>query len=144
MNKVINLNLSGLLAAYGTALRLEYRLTEAEPTESAIFGLVRCALGIPRGEDWPERQQLTLKIVSHTHEGEFRDFHTVRDAITYEGSAGRAIITQRYYLINSASTVELSGDSKLIDKISNALRCPTWQLYLGRRCCVPTAPLVEV
>ena len=44
------LKLAGPMAAYGTGPRLQQRLTEDAPTESAIRGMLCAALGIRRGE----------------------------------------------------------------------------------------------
>ena len=54
-----------------------------------------------------------------------------------------ADVTTRYYLSDAVFLVGLeSDDSVLLEALDAALRAPAWPLYLGRRSCPPTPPLV--
>jgi CRISPR system Cascade subunit CasD len=132
------------MAAYGTGPRLQQRLTEEAPTESAIRGMLCAALGIPRGEPAPALDGLQVEVGETTHSGILEDFHTIRDAVTYDGAPGRNAITTRHYLSDFSSTVTLRGDLQQIRAIAKALARPKFQLYLGRRNCVPTGPIWAV
>ena len=138
------LRLAGPMAAYGTGPRLQQRLTEEAPTESAIRGMLCAALGIPRGEPAPALDGLQVEVGETTHSGILEDFHTIRDAVTYDGAPGRNAITTRHYLSDFSSTVTLRGDLQQIRAIAKALARPKFQLYLGRRNCVPTGPIWAV
>ena len=138
------LRLAGPMAAYGTGPRLQQRLTEDAPTESAIRGMLRAALGIRRGEPAPALDGLQVEVGETTHGGILEDFHTIRDAVTYDGAPGRNAITTRHYLSDFSSTVTLRGDLQQIRAIAKALARPKFQLYLGRRNCVPTGPIWAV
>lgn len=136
----LTLTLSGPLAAYGDGPRLQHRLTGPAPTRSAVIGLLRCALGIARDQASPELDQLSVTVTQATSTGRESDFHTVRDAVTYDGKTGRNIITTRHYLVESSATVTIDGPG--LEALATALARPRWQLYLGRRCCVPDRPVL--
>jgi len=52
-------------------------------------------------------------------------------------------VTSRYYLSDAVFLVGLeSEDHALLEKIETALRAPYFPLFLGRRSCPPTLPLV--
>ena len=138
------LKLAGPMAAYGTGPRLQQRLTEEAPTESAIRGMLCAALGIRRGEPAPALDGLQVEVGETTHSGILEDFHTIRDAVTYDGAPGRNAITTRHYLSDFSSTVTLRGDLQQIRAIAKALHRPKFQLYLGRRNCVPSGPIWAV
>lgn len=138
--ETIRLTLSAPIASYASTPRLQHRLTDVEPTPTAIQGLIRCALGLRRGEPGPDVQ---VRVVESSHAGQMRDFQTIRGAATYSGLSGRAAITTRHYLTEACSVVEVSGKTDVIQQIANALECPRWQLYLGRRSCVCDRPVIH-
>lgn len=137
--KKLHLTLSGPIAAYNTTLKTNYRLTGEQATLSAVYGLIRCALGLKRGEPNPE---ISARILSSQHQDKFIDFQTVREAVRYNGGGGRNAVTYRYYLSESHSEVEVTGADVVIEEIRAALDYPKWQLYLGRRNCVPDRPIL--
>ena len=139
---MLTLFLSGPLAAYSSAPRLQHRLTGDEPTRTAILGMLRCALGVPRFAPCPELDDITVTVDSATHGNRLQDFQTLRGAVTYDGKPDRNIITTRHYLTEFAATVTLDGPQDTLGRIATALARPQWQLYLGRRCCVPDSPLL--
>lgn len=51
---------------------------------------------------------------------------------------GGSKITYRYYVQDSAFAVALEVPLQKIAEFSTALSNPCWDLYLGRKCCVPT------
>lgn len=66
-----------------------------------------------------------------------RDYHTAHPA------KGTGYITNRYYLADAVFVVGLeSEDTALLQKLEQALRAPAFPLFLGRRACPPTLPLV--
>ena len=139
---MIQLTLSAPIAAYGIGTRVQHRLTQDAPTRSAVLGLLRCALGVPRFQPCPELDALTITVDSATHADTVRDFQTVRNAVDYNNSPGRNIITTRHYLLEAGATVTIDGPPDTLERITEALRRPHWQLYLGRRSCVPDRPIL--
>lgn len=60
---------------------------------------------------------------------------------TSEGKSavgGGAKITHRYFLQNAVFSVLLEVPSDLSEKIAYSLQNPTYDIYFGRKCCVPT------
>lgn len=139
---MLKLTLSAPIASYGVGPRVQHRMTEDRPTRSAILGMLRCALGVPRFQPCPDLDALTITIGEAHHTDTLRDFHTLRNAVDYNGAPGRDIITTRHYLTESASTVTIDGTPETLERITEALRRPRWQLYLGRRSCVPDKPIL--
>jgi CRISPR system Cascade subunit CasD len=52
------------------------------------------------------------------------------------------ILTRREYLCDASFLVALQGDPKLIERLHGALLHPVWPIYLGRKSCPPSLPLV--
>ena len=141
--KKLKLHLAAPLASFGSGMRLEHRQTAPAATRSAIIGMIACAMGRARGSDNSDLEQLTIEWGDQAHLGASSDFQTVRNGVTYGGSQGRAIITTRHFLQDYSGSVELTGEDALIDSVERSLRLPTWQLYLGRRAHVLSAPIVQ-
>jgi CRISPR system Cascade subunit CasD len=89
-----------------------------------------------------------------------QDYHTVgggydivreRDSITAIAESGKprakggqslAVLTHRQYLMDASFGVVLEGDAVLLDQIARALADPKWGLWLGRKTCIPSAPVL--
>lgn len=51
-------------------------------------------------------------------------------------------ITRRHYLNDASFYVFLMGKTALLQSLHDALADPVWGLWLGRKCCVPSAPVL--
>jgi CRISPR system Cascade subunit CasD len=51
---------------------------------------------------------------------------------------GGTKMTYRYYLQDAAFAVALQVPEEKAESLEQALQSPTWDVYLGRKCCVPT------
>lgn len=150
--KTLALRLEGPLQSWGVQSKHGIREAGGEPSKSGVLGLVGCALGMAR-DDQPLLEQLasTSFAVRVDRSGSLlRDFHTAGGG-TFRGNGKYAVFgnknpvtSQRFYW-QDASFLALLGstDTSLIDRIADALRDPRWPLFLGRRSCVPTAPVLE-
>ena len=128
------LRLAAPLQAWGAESKFETRRTLHYPTKSGVIGMIAAALGFSRNHSLEVLNGLRFGI-RIDKEGELiRDYHTVR--------AGKPYITERYYLSDAVFLVGLEGDAELLSKIETALKTPAYPLYLGRRSCPPTMPLV--
>lgn len=136
------------------------------PTKSGVFGLLCCALG-QGGEQtdwlarWADRDMLVQAYVPQDEQGRpvarlpmLRDFHMVGSGydqadpwqtllIPKKSDGGKAVgggtkMTFRYYLQDMAFAVALQGPKDELQELQAALRSPVWDLYLGRKNCVPT------
>lgn len=152
------LRLAAPIQSWGSDSRFDTRRTGREPTKSGVIGLLAAAMGIARDDDEALKPLLDLRMgVRIEREGRLlRDFHTAwgykRDSskrIAYDKSTGRPIpadsntyVTYRYYLCDAVFLVALEGEADLLACLETALKRPSFPLFLGRRACPPTLPLV--
>ena len=78
----------------------------------------------------------------------FVDFQTVtgaplRNADGKPKSTGNTLISRRTYLQDACFTVFLETDEAWHRRLVAALEDPKWCLYLGRKTCVPSRPVLE-
>jgi CRISPR system Cascade subunit CasD len=76
------------------------------------------------------------------------DFHTVTGERGFLFTAGgkkrvggATIITPRQYIQDACFTVALTAEGNILRECAYALQNPIWPIYLGRKCCVPSAPV---
>ena len=149
---ILFLLLEGPLQSWGMMDKWNTRNTMSMPTKSGIVGILACAMGLSRGDDriklYNEKLQIAIrqdkagKIIS--------DFHTVKGQIrTAEGKIrGKAgedgvITSNRQYLQDAAFLAAITGDEDLLKCCTEALFSPVWPVYLGRKNCVPTRPILQ-
>ncbi len=71
-----------------------------------------------------------------------QDYHTVRNTKTAEGKSKDCHITHRQYLTDASFGVLLEGAKSLLKKITDAMTNPVWGIWLGRKTCIPSAPVL--
>ena len=59
------------------------------------------------------------------------------------GTKPGAMLTRREYLCDASFLVALQGETDLIAELEAAIKAPKWTLYLGRKSCPPSRPLLE-
>lgn len=129
------LRLSAPLQAWGADSDFETRRTMRFPTKSGVVGMLAAALGYDRDTPADELNNLFFGVRVDFEGDLLRDYHTVKAKHSY--------ITTRYYLADAIFLVGLSSDDHImLEKLAAALRSPAYPLFLGRRSCPPTAPLV--
>ncbi len=52
-------------------------------------------------------------------------------------------VSERYYLADASFRVALQGETNLIEELASAVQQPVWPLFLGRKSCVPSAPIYD-
>lgn len=154
------------LQAWGHDSRFGRRDSLDFPTKSGVLGLICCARGTG-GEErewlaaWADLDMQVEAYVPLDKQGQplprqplLRDFHMVGSGYddqdpwqtllipkTSEGKkavGGGTKMTYRYYLQDMAYAVALQAPAELVEEVSEALRNPAWDLYLGRKNCVPS------
>lgn len=129
------LRLAGPLQSWGSDSRFEVRRTGREPTKSGVIGLLAAALGRSRSDSLQDLCGLRFGVRVDQEGRLLRDFHTARGKTTY--------VTSRYYLCDAVFLVGLeTEDEALLKQLEQALHSPVYPLFLGRRSCPPTLPLV--
>lgn len=133
------LRLAAPLQAWGSGSKFNIRITEREPTKSGVIGMIAAAMGIQRNDDPAKLGPLkTLQFgVRVEQEGKLlKDFHMVHEQ-------KNSHVTERYYLSDAVFLAALgSEDTALLDTIAEAMQHPVYPLFLGRRSCPPTLPVV--
>lgn len=170
MSQLLLLRLEGPLQSWGGRSRWDVRDTEAEPTKSGLVGLLGCALGYGRGDGRLVEELdagLRLGVRTDAPGRVLEDYQTVTDFLptaagdfkvlggTKSAKALRAdpetrpatIISPRFYLEDAAFLAVLETTASalpdLLVRCASALQDPCWPLFLGRRACVPSRPVLD-
>ena len=154
------------LQAWGHDSRFGRRDSLDFPTKSGVLGLLCCALGASgQQREWLSRWAvLDMQVVAYVRQDKtslplpreplLRDFQMVGSGYddkdpwasllipkTREGKkavGGGTKMTYRYYLQDMAFAVLLQAPAAEAEAMQAALLAPVWDLYLGRKNCVPT------
>jgi CRISPR system Cascade subunit CasD len=154
MPNTLFLRLEGPLQAWGDQQsKFVVRRTAEAPTKSGVIGLLCAALGVSRAqaeEKWlPALRGLRMGARIDRPGVRWWDYHTVgakmqmRIADGVDKTKRGAMLTRREYLCDASFLVVLQGDPPLMEQLHAAVRNPQWALYLGRKCCPASRPLLE-
>lgn len=145
------LRLEGPLQSWGERARWDLRDTAHMPTKSGVIGILGCAMGLTRGDASLIRMEriLTMGVRADRPGTYLEDYHTVTgEIITADGkvrgkkSDDGTIISKRQYLQDASFLVVLDGEEQTLRQCAKSLMRPVWTIYLGRRSCVPTRPVL--
>ena len=146
------MRLEGPLQSWGFEDRFSRRKTGSLPTKSALIGLCCAALGVGRGSEgekmWLKRLNKLECLVINTRESHLQpmrrmeDFHTVQNTRTADGKIKETHITHRTFLNDASFAAILSGDEGTLNELKAALADPVWGIWLGRKACIPSAPVL--
>ena len=148
------LRLEGPMQAWGAQeSKFVIRRTAEAPTKSGVIGMLCAALGVSRSqavEEWlPKLSYLRMAVRIDRPGIRWWDYHTVGAGMQMRIAEGEgktkagAMLTRREYLCDASFLVALRGEPDLIDQLVAAMESPQWTLYLGRKCCPPSRPLLE-
>ncbi len=154
------------LQSWGHDSRFGRRDTLPFPTKSGVLGLLCCALGAggKQRKLLAEFAELDMQIAAYAradnvkgsarHLPLLRDFHMVGSGYdakdpwqillipkTSQGKkavGGGTKLTYRFYIQDMAFAVMLQVPEKRAEELCDYLRNPVWDIYLGRKTCVPT------
>lgn len=149
--KVLLFQLEGLLQSWGECAHWDIRDTGYFPTKSAIVGLICSCLGWSRDDPRVTalNNQISLGVRADRTGTIMADFHTVqgkpRLAVSsggFRGESKSTIVSRRYYLQDASFLVGISGDEEVLEMISDALLHPVYTVYLGRKACIPSIPIL--
>ncbi|MEN9358903.1 MAG: hypothetical protein RL095_438 [Verrucomicrobiota bacterium] len=156
---ILVMRLQGPLQSWGIDSRFDERRSDDFPSKSALIGLISAAMGLEKGSPrealvLPRLAAMELLVVRETQEEpvRLRDFHTVRNVRRAEppssnpNSKSKSAIkevdvTRRDYLCGCGFLAFFSGEPELIAEVAAALRDPVYGIWLGRKCCLPSAPV---
>ena len=160
MREFLVFQIYGAMAAWGDIAVGENRRSAAHPTKSAILGLVAAALGIDRENEIVHNKIASAygfgcKVISSG--SLLIDYHTVqvppqqRKAVLptrkAELSAEKlgTLLSSREYRCEAIYIIAVWLNNQSapfsLKQLYEALSCPTYTLYLGRKSCPPGLPL---
>ncbi len=145
------------MQSWGFASRFQRRTTGLHPTKSGVIGLICAAMGVAKGSDeeramLPELAKLRMTSIVIPRDGigadtvlpvvRLEDYHTVLNTRRASGKKNEdAVVTRRQYLLDGRFGVILAGDRFVLERAAAALQDPTWGVWLGRKSCIPSAPV---
>lgn len=166
MNPYLLLWLEAPLQAWGHDSKFGRRDSLDFPTKSGVLGMLCCARGAGGEEHdwlsaWADRDMQLEAFVPTNLKGQplpreplLRDFHMVGSGyddhdpwqnlmIPKTGEGKKAVgggtkMTYRYYLQDMAYAVAMEVPAEQVEETVAALKAPVWDVYLGRKNCVPT------
>jgi CRISPR system Cascade subunit CasD len=145
------LRLAGPLQSWGEHSVFAHRDTLRFPTRSGLIGLLAAAEGLKRGQSLAGYDDLRFTVRIDRPGVRMLDFHTIgggmRRGVPRPDGGQRprekaTMVTRRQYLSDAVFTVAVEGPEDRLAEITQALRQPHWQPYLGRRSCPPDQPLL--
>ncbi len=154
--KYLFLWLQGMLQSWGASSRFDLRQTLQYPTKSGIYGMLLAASG-DSGEQTEllaRMAECPLEVISfESSNGILTDYHMVGNGyddkdkwqvlnIPKKSDGGKAVgggakRTYREYLQDRTFAAILGLPDDLAEKFTVALQNPVYDIYLGRKCCVP-------
>lgn len=126
------------MQSWGSESMYDNRETDSMPTKSGVIGIIAAALGMKRNENLEELQSLGFGVRIDLQGIKLNDFQ-----ITEMGEKLNSNLSNRAYLSDAIFLVGLeSANREFLKKIEDALKHPKYSVFLGRRSCPPTQPLV--
>ena len=129
------LRLAAPLQSWGSSSKFEIRTTEKMPTKSGVVGMIAAALGLRRNADLSKLVALTFGVRADREGEDITDFHMAH-------SEKSSYVTYRHYLSDAVFLAGLEGEEGFLKELEAALQNPRFPLFLGRRSCPPTLPVV--
>ena len=159
--KFLALYLRAPLQSWGASSKFGDRGTLDAPTRSGLLGLLAAACGVDKNDAVRDREwlvraaKLSMNVLAFRRGDRMTDYHTVgarydkdnpwqRRMIptTADGKPRGTDITHRDYLTDSIFGVVFSGDEALLEEMGSGIANPVYGVWLGRKSCIPTEPIL--
>jgi len=166
MKEYLIFRLYGMMASWGDIAVGEFRPTFDRPSKSAIIGLISAAIGIQRDEEERLRDLATAYSVAIRIDASgflLRDYHTAqvppsgkgkkklvfptrKDELSVPKDDLNTILSTRDYRCDALYTICLWNRASFppfpLSAMKQHLENPVFQLYLGRKSCPLSLPLL--
>lgn len=145
---ILVLRLEGVLQSWGENAKWDFRDSSTMPTKSGIVGLLGCAMGEERGSQVLVElaQSITVAVRADRPGVKFVDFQTVQGNPLRTADGGKrsnnTFLSPHAYLQDASFTVFIDTSPEWQQRIVSALENPRWCMYLGRKNCVPSRPIL--
>ena len=146
---ILVFRLEGPLQSWGEHSKWDYRDTGDFPSKSAITGLLACAFGWTRDDERIAKLCNDIDVIVRADRkgSKVRDLHTVSSneilaAERKRRTGSNTVLSYRYYLQDASFLVGIKADKAVLESCKNALDNPKWTVFLGRKSCVPSCPIV--
>jgi CRISPR system Cascade subunit CasD len=131
------LRLAAPLQSWGSDSKFDERKTDYAPTKSGVIGMLAAALGRSREDSIEDLTQLEFGV-RVDRQGEIISDLQITDMINYNLN-----LSHRQYLSDAIFLVGFESENVgFLSSIASALQAPVYPLFLGRRSCPPSIPLV--
>lgn len=154
MADVLFLCFDAPLQAWGVRSRWDVRDSGDEPSKSGVIGLLGAALGYPVGDRRLAELDRSLRMGVRVERpgSKIVDFQTVSGVLRTAAGGWRGtpdnpetIVSPRTYIQDAVFLIALEGSREVLEMCKAALEKPRWPIFLGRKSCVPSRPvLVEL
>jgi len=148
------LRLEAPLQAWGLRANWEERDSADAPTKSGVIGLLGCARGYYRDDKRLRvlSDGLLMGVRVDLPGIRLSDYHTTGGAKARDGKPEGVLgtggkrkpetdLSRRQYLADASFLVALHGEPAIVARCADALQAPVWPVFLGRKSCVPAAPV---
>ena len=136
---------------------MQLRRTTSYPSKSGVLGMILCAMGIRRRDAPPvlgPLVELLMGVRLDRPGAKGWDYHTagarigIRKAeggikLTAKTKEPEAQLSRRQYLYDASFLVALHGEPGTVSRVASALQDPVWPVFLGRKCCIPSEPVLD-
>lgn len=146
------------LASFGSAGAKQERATDGHPSKAFALGFLGCALGKKREDPWHSLcADFGFAVLTVKPGVRVEDYHTVATPRGTDQYATRreevaqsdyTVETYREYLCDAYFVIALwnsTGAGFILDEYQEALICPVFELFAGRKSCplsLPPAPIM--
>lgn len=145
---ILVLRLEGPQQSWGENAKWDFRDSSTMPTKSGIVGLLGCAMGQERGSQvlLELARSITVAVRADRPGVKFVDFQTVQGKPLRTADGGKrsnnTFLSPHAYLQDACFTVFIDTTAEWQQRIVSALENPRWCMYLGRKNCVPSRPIL--
>lgn len=132
------LRLGAPLQSWGAESVYDNRETDYMPTKSGVIGILAAALGRKRNDSLEDLAKLEFGVRVDCQGTRLNDFQ-----ITQMGGKLNANLSNKVYLSDALFLAGLGCENmEFLKELEDALMHPVFAVFLGRRSCPPTQPLV--